>query len=108
MDDGKKHFNKYEILPKYDVQILASAAIAQARSTPAFDKNKTPKPEQIREQARAMHLTHIKIATGRGYILGEAVAANALVVSHDDGQNAATGIERAKKGLQLARQYNLT
>lgn len=107
VDDGKKHFNKYEILPKYDVQILASAAIAQARSTPAFDKNKTLKPEQIREQARAYALDAYKIATGQGYILGEAVAANALVVSHDDGQNAATGIEYGQKGLQLARQYNL-
>lgn len=107
VDDGRKHFNKYDALPKYDVQILASAAIAQARSTPAFDKNRTLKPEQIREQARAYALEANSIATNQGFILGQAIAANALVVSHDDSKNAATGIGYGQKGLQLARNYNL-
>lgn len=107
VDDGKKHFSKYEWLPTYDVQIMAYAAIAQARSTPSFDKNKNLKPEQIREQARAYATEAYKIATSKKYKLGEAIAANALVVSHDDGQHASTGISYGQKGLQLARSYNL-
>jgi CHAT domain-containing protein len=107
VDDGKKHFNKYEALPTYDIQTLAYAAIAQARSTPSFDKNKNLKPEQIREQARAYATQCHSIATSKKYKLGEAIAANALVVSHDDGKHAATGIDYGQKGLQLARSYNL-
>jgi CHAT domain-containing protein len=107
VDDGKKHFNKYDALPTYDVQLLAYAAIAQARSTPSFDKNKNLKPEQIREQARAYATEAYKIATSKKYKLGEAIASNALVVSHDDGKNAAAGINYGQKGLQLARSYNL-
>jgi CHAT domain-containing protein len=107
VDDGRKHFNKYETLLTFDVQILAYAAIAQARSTPSFDKNKNLKPEQIREQARAYATEAYKIATSKKYKLGEAIASNALVVSHDDGKNAAAGINYGQKGLQLARSYNL-
>lgn len=107
VDDGKKHFNKYEALPTYDVQILAYAAIAQARSTSSFDKNKNLKPDQIREQARVYATEAYKIATSKKYILGEAIATNALVVSHDDSKNASVGIRYGQKGLPLARNYNL-
>ena len=107
VDDGKKHFGKYEALPTYDVQILAYAAIAQARSTPSFDKNKNLKPEQIREQARSYAMQANSIATSKKYKLGEAIAANALVAAHDDGKNASIGISYGQKGLQLARTYNL-
>ena len=107
VDDGKKHFSKYEALPTYDVQILAYAAIAQARSTPSFDKNKNLKPEQIREQARSYALQANTIANNQQYIQGQAIAANSLVVSHDDAKHAANGISYGQKGLQLARSYNL-
>ena len=107
VDDGKKHLNKIESLPTFDVQILAFAAQAQARSTPSFDKNKSLSPEQIREQARSYATQAYTIAINKKYKLGEAIAINALIVSHDDGKNAATGINYGQKGLLLARSYNL-
>lgn len=100
--DAEKHMNQIVdgvSLSVYDVQIQVLMATAKASSLKG-------KAEENQASARELAVNAYQLAHANRYGYGEALAANAIVITHDDAQNASTGVQYGERGLQLARDLN--
>ncbi len=101
--DANKHLNQIVegvSLSVNDIQLYVLRAIATAGSLEG-------KLEDNQASARGLAIKAYEQARATRYGYGEALAANAIVITHDDAKNAAVGVSYGEQGLQLARDLNL-
>jgi len=97
--DAELHNGKSGIAT-YDVLTTVLTANATANSIKG-------KVEENQEKARKLAIEAYNRAKANRYGFGMALASNAIVITHDDAKNAATGVQYGEYGHQLARDLNL-